>query len=119
MTAQAESGWTPGPWFARSSDGRADGMFLVGANSDERGVEVDGPSKNGGIYIAQALGPDREANARLIAAAPDLHDALCEAPCPVPGTGDPDDITAGQCHALGHCGCIYGDALAKAQGTRT
>jgi hypothetical protein len=35
-----------------------------------------GSQANGGIYVAKVQGPDTEANARLIAAAPELLDAL-------------------------------------------
>lgn len=36
-----------------------------------------------------------------------MEAALKEAPCPRPYNADPDDITAGKCNEIGHCGCVY------------
>lgn len=58
-----ETKHTPGPWFVERVE---DGKGFVGSN--EGGVG----SKNDGIYIAHTLGPDRAANAELIAQAPTL-----------------------------------------------
>ncbi len=68
---------TPTPWIAESFE---DGRYDV-SNSRRLGVEIGGhPESNDGFPSAICYGPDREANARLIAAAPDLLAALklCE-----------------------------------------
>jgi hypothetical protein len=57
---------TPGPW-RKAEPALSDKMVLVGSNLDDSVEET----KNGGMWIAQCLGPDRDANARLIAAAPE------------------------------------------------
>lgn len=59
-----QEGHTPGPWFVCDADSRH--MTRISAN------EGTGRALNGGIYIARVQGPDNRANARLIAAAPDL-----------------------------------------------
>lgn len=56
------SGWTPGPWGWRQYVGRDDSCFVRGPN-DER-------------ICGSGSGPVRESNARLIAAAPELAEAL-------------------------------------------
>ena len=56
---------TPGPWF--SCSGNAKNFYRIEAR---RG--------NDDMAIAELKGPDREANARLIAAAPELL-AVCQA----------------------------------------
>jgi hypothetical protein len=55
---------TPGPWVARQ-------VGLSGPNDDEPVYEVNGDG--GRVVVADCL---EEANARLIAAAPDLLEAL-------------------------------------------
>jgi hypothetical protein len=62
---------TPGPWGVAEA-APDDKMMRVGSNLDPN-TEI---TKNGGMRIAQVIGPDRIANARLIAAAPDLLAAL-------------------------------------------
>ena len=54
---------TPGPWTVTVS--AADNEWVAA-----------GPNQNGDMYIAKTFGPDRVANARLIAAAPAMSDAL-------------------------------------------
>lgn len=48
---------TPGPWLYDGRDG------IAASTSDQL---------NGGYFTAEVMGPDKVANARLIAAAPDL-----------------------------------------------
>jgi hypothetical protein len=55
------SGHTPGPWNVQP---------------DSPLFAKIGSTGNGGIYVAKAQGPDTLANARLIAAAPELLAAL-------------------------------------------
>lgn len=73
----ADGKWTPGPWTARRAAAPNDGEYDYGI-----GAEVDGRLQ----CIAEAFGrcgvtsfPPAEANANLIAAAPDLYEALVEA----------------------------------------
>lgn len=56
---------TPGPWERRSREAFGD---------DETAVEPTSPNVNDGRVIALCYGVDREANASLIAAAPELYD---------------------------------------------
>lgn len=58
---------TPGPWAATYKH-LGDAPFVV--ESGQPG------EPNGGCYMAECYGPDAEANARLIAAAPELLEAL-------------------------------------------
>jgi hypothetical protein len=62
---------TPGPWTIIRSKLETDGAFDYAIGTDEAPViaEAFGRDANGGW-------PDAEANARLIAAAPDLFSAL-------------------------------------------
>jgi hypothetical protein len=60
---------TPGPWSVVRG-------YLISSNVDADECVLDRPTTNDGIYVAQAKGPDAEANARLMAAAPDLLAAL-------------------------------------------
>ena len=59
-----ETKFTPGPWTANRYVGERDNWFVRGPN-DER-------------VCGSGSGPVVEANARLIAAAPDLYEALTE-----------------------------------------
>lgn len=74
------------------------------------GANGDSPAKNGGIYIAHALGPDCHANARLIAAAPRLLEfAKAYAELSVAAGGmAPDDATLDE---------MCRDAIAAAEGS--
>lgn len=69
---------TPGPWAVlelRDTD-----RCLVSSNCLPDGSERAAAEKNGGFMVAHTLGPQREANARLIATAPD-HALVCWAMC--------------------------------------
>lgn len=57
---------TSGPWKA-NEEAAGDASVFVGSNLGDTDE-----TKNGGMWVARCLGPDRKANARLIAAAPDL-----------------------------------------------
>ena len=59
-----EAQHTPGPWV--SGDGMTTGRLVSAPNVTAKARR----------NVAHVGGPDREANARLIAAAPDLLDAL-------------------------------------------
>lgn len=61
---------TAGPWAVREYD--SEHLALISAN------EGAGITRNGGIYVARVQGPDNRANARLIAAAPELLAAASE-----------------------------------------
>lgn len=65
---------TPGPWVALPGDGKV--LISSNLNSDGELIDETRPANNGGIYVAHVLGPDQQANARLIAAAPDMLEAL-------------------------------------------
>jgi hypothetical protein len=68
VTEQAK--WTPGPW----GKGVA---FRPDTGLGQR-VVVVAPAEgaNDGMVVCWAMGPDKEANARLIAAAPEMYEAL-------------------------------------------
>jgi hypothetical protein len=60
---------TPGPWRV----GREEKYHsFVSCRSSEDDLS----DRNAGCWVAEAKGPDHEANARLIAAAPELLEAL-------------------------------------------
>jgi len=63
-----ESKFTSGPW-------EIDWPAVAALGKYER-VLIGADGRNGGIYVAHAFGPHREANAHLIAAAPELYGAL-------------------------------------------
>lgn len=77
---------TPGPWGVAEA-APDDKMMRVGSNLDPN-TEI---TKNGGMWIAQVIGPDRIANARLIAAAPALLEALQDAKFRLFGAGPSAD----------------------------
>lgn len=62
--------FTSGPWIVSANSSRD--RKLISANEAEDIADT----KNGGMFIAHVIGSDRDANARLIAAAPDLFAAL-------------------------------------------
>ena len=70
--------YTPGPWaLLRQRDYGEFDKRLVSSNCTEDGEKRPGVNgKNGGIMIAHTLGPDADANAHLIASAPELYEAL-------------------------------------------
>lgn len=72
----ASPAWTPGPWATLSPQADSE-RRLISSNCNPDGSET-GTHKNGGMMLAWCFGPDRDANARLIAAAPDLYAALDE-----------------------------------------
>ena len=85
---------TPGPWhvtgkLTRYVEARIDGGLI-------QEVAACGPTKADGGY-----GPQQEANARLIAAAPDLLEALQYAVEQVPELGSVPGISAAIARATG------------------
>ena len=76
---------TPGPWTVN------------GAHKVES--EKEHGWANDGWIICEALGPDAAANARLIAAAPELLDVLCDLLKPEMCTGDEDGDHCNHCRA--------------------
>jgi hypothetical protein len=72
---------TPGPWAASFYPGEPiTGMIQPGRRQDEYHIDPPkGDKSNGVSIIASTHGPNMAANARLIAAAPDLLEALREA----------------------------------------
>lgn len=58
---------TPGPWASVQSNGVKNGVIAVDDDANDQ------------FYIGKMSGPDAEANARLIATAPELLEALEEA----------------------------------------
>jgi hypothetical protein len=92
--------FTPGPWDVCASD--SDHFSLISAN-----VQTTQEPKNGGIYIAKVQGPDTSANAHLIAAAPELYEALEYVRA---NLGDP--VPVGRRHVAR----VVDAALAKARG---
>lgn len=64
-TADKPSAHTAGDWYI---DRDVDQRIIVGSDKEQDAV----PSRNGGIYLAHFLGPDRLANATLFIAAPAL-----------------------------------------------
>ena len=91
---------TPGPW-------RFDGCEIIG---NSRIVAT--------TAWCSGMGPEDEANAHLIVAAPDLLDALKTCRCPCGGWNGMGDIepTVENCMKAEACGCDCGAAILKATG---
>jgi hypothetical protein len=68
----SEAKHTPGPWVADAEDIH----FSQDGERDVCPAPRRGRRLNGGFIIARISGPDRAANARLIAAAPELLETL-------------------------------------------
>lgn len=100
----AKTAHTPGPW--RAWQPRGDESVPV--RTDGLGITI--------AYVHQGAVTDAQANARLIAAAPEMYDELRTSPCPRPANCRPDDFTAGQCVDARECGCSVGRVIAKAEG---
>lgn len=95
---------TAGPWRVAAVS-HSDKMTLVGSNFDADAEET----KNGGMWIAQCIGPDRDANAKLIAASRDLVEVakdVAKLPC---STFGHEDMESGCCPS-----CRARQALIKA-----
>ncbi len=97
---------TPGPWMIDRLD-----SGTIEDIRDQYGDQITG----GFPYPTNST---IEANARLIAAAPDLLAALLASPCPRPANAAPDDISVETCITRDECGCNCGAAIAKAKGQR-
>jgi hypothetical protein len=96
----SETRWTPGPWRAVLED--------YGMAYSEAYVNIDdGWSKIASVWCSNK---GYEANARLIAAAPELFGALNAARSQLKTLGTPDDPVNN--HIIGMCDA----ALAKARG---
>jgi hypothetical protein len=65
LMSDAQAGYTPGPWSVAADRTESRHARFVGSNG-----------LNGGIWIAETKGPHCAGNARLIAAAPELLEAL-------------------------------------------
>ena len=64
--------------------------------------------------------PDVWGNANLIAAAPEMLEAILTTQCPRPANSVPADVTyhpVSECLRLGNCGCDLGAAVRKATGS--
>lgn len=116
MTGAPEQGMnskahTPGPWdYARATLPE----FPALVHTDHGGNSHD-------CIATMDLGDDlqQDANACLIAAAPELLAELRASPCPGGGyTGQPADEypSVAACLKAGVCGCNAGAAIAKAEG---
>ena len=75
--AESNAGWTPGPWKSQGHQGDEDGIGVIALKDGS-----DNPSNGLVAWIGRDFGAaagvpaTAEANARLIAAAPDLAEAL-------------------------------------------
>lgn len=69
------------------------------------------------VCFMTSTGPTVE-RARLIAAAPDLLEAVKTTQCPRPCNGAPDQLMVRECIGRGECGCDLGAALRKATAPR-
>lgn len=99
-----ETKFTPGPWMAWQPRGDES----VPVRTDGLGITI--------AYVHQGAITNAQANAHMIAAAPDLYGAVCKSNCPRPANGRPDEFSALQCYEARECGCFYGTAIAKARG---
>ena len=71
---EALEGFTPGPWYQANGSEIHDRSVMFGESGERLGSTP--------MLIAEAYSPREEGNARLIAAAPDMHAtilALCDA----------------------------------------
>ena len=82
-----ESKHTPGPWSYAPAVPRAQRCFYIAGNQDANNREVDIGMVQGGYYSC-------EANARLIAAAPTIFDALREIEDTLRNAGSDADLDA-------------------------
>lgn len=105
---------TPGPWsFKPPSKHRdAEDIPVMAEGVGEIALVRDLWNKDGGRAGA-------EANARLVAAAPDMLAELLDCPCPRPANAAPDDLAVKGCLERDECGCGRGAAAAKALGQKT
>lgn len=109
---------TLGPWrVGDRSEYLADNWHPVIALHD--GCEVSGRIIAYGIAGSLPVQESAEANARLIAAAPNMFAELAECPCPRPANAAPDNLTVRQCLDRNECGCSRGGAIAKADSADT
>lgn len=103
----AQEKHTPGPWVTDAECGNEsvlgpDGFMVADC----------------AIFSMRKGAPTEErnrANARLIAAAPELYRELRGARCPRPCNQRPDEFEVGQCVDAGECGCSLGEAVRKAE----
>ena len=89
MPADTAPAWTPGEWFV-SRQGLAGSIVIRGAGDPKTGPILASVSK---FYGSAHVHGDHEANARLIAAAPTLYEALA-AMCREFTHGNPDQREA-------------------------
>jgi hypothetical protein len=75
MSEQTAVGFTPGPWRVDESHDRSDGVYVEVDGRDCYVCEIGGAVWDASEGLFQ-LTPEDVANARLIAAAPDLYAAL-------------------------------------------
>jgi hypothetical protein len=101
--------FTPGPW--RHSPSRSS----AGRNGFE--AQVWDAAGKALLFFAdyRSIGPEADANARLIAAAPDLYVA-CDGLLEMLGRSDPDDVDFGRAFAAGPEVAAVRAALKKARG---
>ncbi len=100
---------TPGPWDVRHVSYLFKGAVIDGWDGNT--WEID--DQDGSWWIAHAL---TEPNARLIAAAPDLLQALKEATCWLRGTGKTAAESGCHCETLHEVQTLIWAAIAKAEG---
>lgn len=99
---------TPAPWHVESPE-----ATIV---RESNGGSICQLKFLAGPHGLSGRRPDHEveANARLIAAAPDLLAVVKISPCPRPANAAPDHLTVEQCMGHGECGCDAGAAVRKA-----
>ena len=117
LTPAGATAHTPLPWRASKCG------YLMGSDNEVRqfGPREVQVGKIGDFFDKELLPFNRDrwqADLEFIVRACNSHQALVDAVrtsrCPVPSRCDPDELTAGQCFDLGHCGCLNGTALALA-----